>query len=150
MRVKGMEWSDDVGVWNWDDNHYLANIKVFPLAWRTLLRAVYNRNGSPARDYILTSIYANQDQLRAAYGKVPAVIGDHVETIFSDVQKIQKSSKKMMEMTAIPPSRLSRKNDTSDPSSLQREIQVIQFGKYNTLRASTHVWVLQCGDQERN
>jgi hypothetical protein len=44
----------------------------------------------------LTGLYANQDQLRAAYGKVPAVIDDYVETIFSDVQKIQKSGKKMM------------------------------------------------------
>jgi hypothetical protein len=23
---------DDVGVWNWDENHYLGNIKMFPLA----------------------------------------------------------------------------------------------------------------------
>jgi hypothetical protein len=78
---------DDVVVWNWDDNHYLGNIKMFPLAWRTLLRAVYKRigNGSPARDYILTGLYANKDQLRAAYGKVPAIIYDYVETIFSDI-----------------------------------------------------------------
>jgi hypothetical protein len=94
----------DVGVWNWDENHYLGNIKMFPLSWRTLLRAVYKTigNRSPARDYIFTGMYANQDQLRAAYGKVTAVINDYVETIFSDVQKIHKSGKKMMELTAIP------------------------------------------------
>jgi hypothetical protein len=102
--ISSLTQEDDVGVWNWDDNHYLGNIKMFPLAWRTLLRTVYNTigNGSPARDYSLTDIYANQDQLHAAYGKVPAVIDDYVETIFSDVQKIQKSGKKMMEMTAVP------------------------------------------------
>jgi CheY-like chemotaxis protein len=60
------------------------------------------RNGSPARDYILISIYANQDQLHAACGKFLAGINDYVETIFSDVQKIQKTGKKMMELTAIP------------------------------------------------
>jgi hypothetical protein len=94
---------DDVGVCNWDENHYLGNILMFPLAWRTFLLAVYKtiRNGSPARDYILTGMYANQDQLRGAYGKVPAVIYNYMETIFSDVQKIQKSGKKMMEMTDI-------------------------------------------------
>jgi hypothetical protein len=32
---------DDVCVWNWDGNHLFGNIKMFPLAWRTLLRAVY-------------------------------------------------------------------------------------------------------------
>jgi hypothetical protein len=81
---------DDVGVWNWDDNTNLGNIKMFPLVWTTLLCAVSNTigNGWPTRDYILTGMYANQDQLRAAYGKVPAVIDNYVETIFSDVQKI--------------------------------------------------------------
>jgi hypothetical protein len=60
---------DDMGVWNWDENHYLGNIKMFPLAWRKFLHAVYTTigNGSPARDYILTGVYANPDQLRAAY-----------------------------------------------------------------------------------
>jgi hypothetical protein len=76
---------------------------MFPLAWRTLLRAVYKTigDGSPARDYMLTGLYANQDQLRAAYGNVPGVINNYVETIFSDVQNIQKTVKKMMEMTVI-------------------------------------------------
>jgi hypothetical protein len=83
-----------------------------------LLRTVYNtiRNGSPARDYILTSLYANQDQLCAAYVKVPAAIDYYVETIFSDVQKI---GKKMMEMTAAPPITIIQRNVFSDPSSLQ-------------------------------
>jgi hypothetical protein len=87
---------DDVGVWNWDENHYLWNIKIFPLAWRTLLRAVYNKigDGSPATDYILTGLYANQDQLRAAYGNVPGVIDNYVETIFSDVKIFRKLIRK--------------------------------------------------------
>jgi hypothetical protein len=95
---------DEVGVWNWDENHYLGNIIMFPLARRTLLPAFYETigNGSPARDNMLTGMYANQDQLHASYVKVSASIDDYVETIFSDVQKIQKSGKKMMEMNAIP------------------------------------------------
>jgi hypothetical protein len=42
-----------VGVWNWYKTHYLGNIKMFPLIWRTLLRAVYKiiGDGSPVRDY---------------------------------------------------------------------------------------------------
>jgi hypothetical protein len=101
--ISSLTAEDDVGVWNWDENHYW-NIKMFPLSWRTLLRAVYKTigKGSPARDYILTGLYANQDQLRAVYGKVPGVIDNYVETIFSDVQKIQKSGKKLTEMTVIP------------------------------------------------
>jgi hypothetical protein len=91
-------------IWNWDENHNLGIIKMFPLAWRTLLRAVYKTIGdrSPARDYILTVLYANQDQLRASYGNVPSVIDTYVDTIFSDVQKIHRTGKKMMEMTDIP------------------------------------------------
>jgi hypothetical protein len=81
---------DDTGVWNWEEIHYLGDIKMFPVAWRTLLRAVYKKVGdrSPERDYMLTGMYANQDQLRAAYGNLPGVIDHYVETIFSDVQKI--------------------------------------------------------------
>jgi hypothetical protein len=95
---------DDVGVCNWDENHNLGNTKIFPLAWRTLLCAVYKtiRDGSPARDYILTGMYANQDELRAAYGNIPGVIDNYVETIFCDVQKIHKTDKKIMKMTVIP------------------------------------------------
>jgi hypothetical protein len=94
----------DVGIWNWDDNHDLGNIKMFPLAWRTFLHAVYKTtgDGSPSSDYMLTGLHANQDQLCAAYGKAPAIINDYVETIFSDVPKIQKTGKKMMELTAVP------------------------------------------------
>jgi hypothetical protein len=29
-----------VSVWNWEESHYLGNIKMCPLAWRTLLRSV--------------------------------------------------------------------------------------------------------------
>jgi N-acetylneuraminic acid mutarotase len=60
------------------------------------------RNGSSARDYILTGRYATQDQFHAAYVNIPGVIENYVENIFSDVQKIQKSGKKMMEMNVIP------------------------------------------------
>jgi hypothetical protein len=50
--ISSLTAEDDSGVWNWDENNYLGNIKMFPLAWRTLLRAVYKtiRDGSPARD----------------------------------------------------------------------------------------------------
>jgi hypothetical protein len=40
--ISSLTQEDDVGVWNWDENHYLRNIKMFPLACRTLLRTVYN------------------------------------------------------------------------------------------------------------
>jgi hypothetical protein len=102
--ISSLNAKDGVGVWNWDENHYLGNIKMFPLAWRTLLRAVYKAigDGSPTRDYILTGLYANQDQLRAVYGNIPCIIDNYAETIFSEVQKIQKTGKKMMDMTEIP------------------------------------------------
>jgi hypothetical protein len=95
---------DDVDVWNWDDTHYLGNMNMLPLAWRTLMRAVYKTigDGSPARYYILTGMYATQDQLLAAYGHVHGVINNYVETIFRDVQNIHKTGKKIMEMTEIP------------------------------------------------
>jgi hypothetical protein len=82
----------------------LGNIKIFHLAWRTLLQAVKKTigDGSPARDYMLTGLYANQDQLCATYRNVPGVIDNYVKTIFSDVQKIQKTGNKMIEMTVIP------------------------------------------------
>jgi hypothetical protein len=102
--ISSLTAEDGACVWNWDENHYLGNIKMFPLAWRTLLRAVYKTigDGLPARDYILMGLYANQDQLRASYGSVPGVIDNYVETIFNNVQKIQKTGKRMMEMTVIP------------------------------------------------
>jgi hypothetical protein len=143
--ISSLTQDDDVGVWNWDENHYLGNIKMFPLAWRTLLRNVYNTIGNrlPARDYILTGLYSNQDQLRAAYGTVPSVIDNYVETIFSDVQKIQKSGKKMMEMTAVPHHDYPEKmfplirhhyNEKSKFFSLENithYVRVIMFGCYN-------------------
>jgi hypothetical protein len=55
-----------------------------------------------ARDYMLTGLYANQDVLREAYENFHGIINDYVETIFSDVQKIQKTGKNMMDMTEIP------------------------------------------------
>jgi hypothetical protein len=149
---------DDVGVWNWDENHYLGNIKMFPLAWSTFLRAVYKTigNGSPTRDCILTGMYANQDQLRAAYGKVPAVIDGYVENIFSDVQKIQKSGKKMMEMTDIPhhnyPEKMiplvrhhySEKSKFFSLENITHYVRVIMFGCYN-VETKNVIDALGCG-----
>jgi hypothetical protein len=53
---------NEVVVWNWDDNYYLGNIKMVPLAWRNFLRSVCKTmgQGSPARDYILTGLDDNQ------------------------------------------------------------------------------------------
>jgi hypothetical protein len=76
---------NDVGVWNWDENHDLRNIKMFPLAWRKLLGSVDKTmgEGSPARDYILTSLYDNQKELREAYRNAPPghlpVPGEHFQ-----------------------------------------------------------------------
>jgi hypothetical protein len=148
---------DDVGVWNWDENHYLRNIKMLPLAW-TLLRDVYNTigNGSPARDYILTGLYSNQDQLCAAYGTVPYVIDNYVETIFSDMQKIHKSGKKMMEMTAVPHHDYPEKmfplvrhhyNEKSMFFSLENithYVRVIMFGCFNVITKNV-IDALYCG-----
>jgi hypothetical protein len=54
---------DELAMWNWDENHYLGHIKMFPLAWRNLARAVYKKicNGSPARDYVLTSMFSTRN-----------------------------------------------------------------------------------------
>jgi hypothetical protein len=41
--IDSLTGEDDVGVYNWDDQHYLGNIKMFLLAWMTLLRAVYKK-----------------------------------------------------------------------------------------------------------
>jgi hypothetical protein len=47
--ISGLAEEDDLGVWNWDDNHYLANINMFTLAWRTLLRAVFKKSAIDLR-----------------------------------------------------------------------------------------------------
>jgi hypothetical protein len=131
---------------------------MFPLDWRTFLRAVYKTigNGSPARDYILTGLYANQDQLRAAYGKVLAVIDDYVETIFSDVQKIQKSGNKIMEMTAIPHHgyqekmiplvrhHYSEKSKFFSLENITHYVRVIMYGCYN-VETKNVIDALACG-----
>jgi hypothetical protein len=123
----------------------IVHIKMFPLAWRTLLCAAYKTigNGLPARYCILTGLYANQDQLRAAYGKFPFIIDNCVETIFSDIQNIQKSGKKMMEMTDIPhhdyPEKMiplirhhySEKSKFFSLENITHYVQVIMFGSYN-------------------
>jgi hypothetical protein len=94
--INSLTGENDVGVWSWDDNHYLGNIKILPLAWRMLLRSVYKTmgEGSLARDYIFTGMYDNHKELREAYKNVPNVIGEYVETIFSDVSRIQKAGKR--------------------------------------------------------
>jgi hypothetical protein len=45
---------------------------------------------------MLTGLHVNQDQLRAANRNVPGIIDNYLDTIFSDVQKIQETGKKMM------------------------------------------------------
>jgi hypothetical protein len=97
-------------------------------------------DGSPVRDYILTGLYANQDHLRATYGNVPGIIKNYVETIFSDVQKIQKTGKKMMEMTDIPyhdyPEKMmpsdrhhySEKSKFFSSENITHYVRVIMFG----------------------
>jgi hypothetical protein len=149
---------DDVGVWNLEENHYLGNIEIFLLAWRTLLRAVYKTIGdrSPARDYILTGMYANQDQLLAAYGNVHGVIDNYMETIFSDVQKIQKTVKKMMKMTVIPnheyPEKMmplvrhhySEKSKLFSSENITYYVRVIMCGCYN-VETKNVIDALACG-----
>jgi hypothetical protein len=143
--ISSLTAEDNIGVWNWDENRYLGNIKIFPLAWRTLMHAVYKTigDGSPARDYILTGMYASQDQLRAAYVNVPGVIDNYADKIFSDVQKIQKSGKKMMEMNEIPydnyPEKMmplvrhhySEKSKFFSSENITHYVRVIMFGCYN-------------------
>jgi hypothetical protein len=104
----------------------------------------------------LTGLYANQDQLREAYGKVPAVTDDYVETNFSDVQNIQKSGKKMMEMTAIPhhdyPEKMiplvrhhsSEKSKVFSLKNITHYVRVIMFGCYN-VETKNVIDALACG-----
>jgi hypothetical protein len=87
---------------------------------------------------MLTGMYANQDHIRAAYGKVPGFINIYVETIFSDIQKIQKTGKKMMEMTDIPyndyPGKnmpLVRHHYSKKSELLTHYARVMMFGSYN-------------------
>jgi hypothetical protein len=101
-------------------------------------------------------MYANQDQLRAAYGKVPAVIDNYVETIFSDVQKIEKSGKKMMEMTAIShhdyPEKMislvhhhySKKSKFFSLENITHYVRVIMFGCCN-VETKNVIDALACG-----
>jgi hypothetical protein len=105
-------------------------------------------DGSPAaRYYILTGLYDNQDDLRDDYENVPGVINDYVDTIFSDVQKIQKTGKKMMGMTDIPYHDYPERMMPLIHHHYSEKSKFFQFGKYNTLHLSNHVRVLQCGDQ---
>jgi hypothetical protein len=75
---------DGLGMWNWDENHFLGNIKMYTLGWRTSIRAVYKNicNGSPARDYMLTHLYVNLSELADAYNGAPGIIDMCVEEIF--------------------------------------------------------------------
>jgi hypothetical protein len=91
----------------------------------------------------LTGLYANQDHLRAAYGNVPGVIYNYVETIFSDVQNIQKTGKKMMEINVIPyhnyPETMiplvhhhySKKSKFFSSENITHYVRLIMFGCYN-------------------
>jgi hypothetical protein len=74
----------------------MGHIKMFPLAWRKLLRSVYKSmsKGSPARDYILTNLHEYQKELREAYGNAPKIIDQYVEKFFSDDNRIKKMVKK--------------------------------------------------------
>jgi hypothetical protein len=156
--INSLTGEDDIGVWNWDDNHYCGNIKMFPLDWSTLLRAVFKKiiNGSPGRYYSLTGLYANQDNLHAAYDNVPSVIDDYVETIFSDVQKVQRTGKKMIEMTEIPyhnyPEKMmplinhhySEKSKFFSSENITHYVRVIMFRCYN-VETNNVIDSLACG-----
>jgi hypothetical protein len=158
LAINSLTGEDDVGFWNWDKNHYLGNIKMFPLTWRTLLLAVYKTIGeiSPVRDYILTGLYANQDHLRTAYGNGPGVINSYVDTIFSYVQNIHKTGKKMMEMNDIPyhgyPGKImplvrhhySEKSKFFSSENITHYVRVIMFGCYN-VETKTVIDALACG-----
>jgi hypothetical protein len=80
---------------------------------------------------------------RDAYENVPGIINDYVETIFSDVQNIQKTGKKMMDRTEIsyhdysdrmmPLIRhhYSEKSNFFSLGSITHYVRVIMFGCYN-------------------
>jgi hypothetical protein len=76
----------------------MGYIKMSPVAWGTLLRVVHTQifNGYQARDYVLTNLYANQEELCGEYGSVPKIINRYVENMFSDVFWRQKQDKKTM------------------------------------------------------
>jgi hypothetical protein len=101
--ISGLTGEDNLVVWNWYESHYLGYIKMLPLAWRTLLCMVYKKicNGYPARDYVLTNLYTNQEELRGAYSSVPKIMDNYVENICSDVFWVQKQGEKTMEMMEI-------------------------------------------------
>jgi hypothetical protein len=94
---------------------------------------------------MLTDMYDNQKELRDAYKNVPGIISEYVETIFGDVQKIQKTGKKMMDMTEIAyhdyPKRMMplvrhHYSDTSNffnSENVTHYLRVIMFGCYNHL-----------------
>jgi hypothetical protein len=86
---------DNVGMWSWDENHYLGNIKMIPFVWRKLVRDVYKNicYGSPARDYVLTTTFSTRKQIRNAYGQVPLVVDKYVEDIFPAESPMQKLGK---------------------------------------------------------
>jgi hypothetical protein len=77
---------DDVGMWDWDENHYLGNIKKNPLEWRKSVPAVHENlcNGKPARSYILIHLYAGREKLSCAYIDAPAIVEQYVEKLFSN------------------------------------------------------------------
>jgi hypothetical protein len=85
--ISGLAGEYNLSLWNWDKNRYLGYIKMFPLAWRIFIRLLYFKicNGSPVRDYMLTNLYANQEELRGARGSMSKIIDKYVENVFSAV-----------------------------------------------------------------
>jgi hypothetical protein len=57
--IKELTQGKDLGILNWDKNHYLGNIKVSPFGWRSMVRSIYKKlvTRTPARDYILTDMF---------------------------------------------------------------------------------------------
>jgi hypothetical protein len=91
---------ENVGMLNWDENHYLRNIKMFPLVWRKLVRDVYKNicYVSPARYYVLTTTLSTRKQICNAYWQVPLIVDKYIEDIFSTELLMQKLGKKTMNL----------------------------------------------------
>jgi hypothetical protein len=100
-------------------------------------------------------MYANQGHICAVYGHVPGVI-NNVETIFSDVQKFQKTGKKMIDMNEIPyhdyPEKMmplvrhhySEKSKFFSSENISHYVRVIMFGCYN-VETKNVIYALACG-----
>ena len=143
--VTALTHESPVGYWNWDENHYLGNVKMYPLDWRDTLRRVYKVicQGTPARDYILPTLVTTRKDLAEAYGNVPTLIGDYVETVFSDLAHISKRGLAAMSMENPPKNNYPQEMipmthghfvETSrnfSPDNCAHYLRVIMFGCYN-------------------